>query len=351
MARTTEAFAVYHRQKETLAEYVPVATAALGLLERNLSVPDAPAMLGAMVDACGVPHWGRGKRYTNPSAKIATAKAFLANHAVVQHVAAFDNFSRNLALDALRFSASVRENPRVQHDHSLLMLSPQRRWVANHCCNDVAGKLGDMRDRLEELGDFLGWKVGPKLVPVIPLFHLARRLRNRIVHSDGMVGSDLEEFSSRDDVAAATSAFQAGFTRGKVPKLPEFRRGMPINLDPVHAIFFGAVLYEFAKELNGHVVSRMADDEFIDMAFFYAVIPDDHPFRLRNHRFAENRIGRFLSERYLRERKGPKPLAVIQRLSSSVVEDPDNPQSRTNLWRVALERHKAMQEANRTPAR
>ena len=146
-------------------------------------------------------------------------------------------------------------------------------------------------------------------------------------------------------VIGAVTTYQINYARGKAPALPVFRRATPIELSPVHAIFFGAVLYEIAKELNAHVANAITDNGFMEMAFFYALIPDSHAFRLKNHRFAENRIGRFLSERYVRERKGLTTQAVVQYLSSRILEVASGPA--TNLWRVALERHTRIGEASR----
>ncbi|MDB5439954.1 MAG: hypothetical protein JWM33_2381 [Caulobacteraceae bacterium] len=346
MARTIEAFAVYHRQKELLAEYVQLTSAAIGLLQRNVAVLDAPAMLGAMVDACAISHWGRGKRYSDPGIKIAAAATFLANQTVVQHAGAFDYFSRCLVVDALRFSSALREGGAlVRHDHSLLKLSPQKRWVSGHCCNDKSDQLGTLSERLSDLKNLLGWQPSAKLLPILPLFDLIRRMRNRLAHDDGLVGSELEEFIESKEISDAFRAFRTNYMRGKGPALPSMRKSSRIDLEPIHGILFGAILYEIAKELNTHVVNNMSDGEFIEMAFFYALIPDEHPFRKRHHRFAENRIGLFLAERYLRERRAPNPEEVIGHLSSvdGGMVDGEN----VTLWRIARDRHTELRQLER----
>lgn len=340
MTRTIEAFAVFHRQKEILADYTQVASAALALLRRNIDVPDAPEMLGAMVDACGVKHWGKGKRYNRAIEKVDSGRAALANQGVIQQAAAFDFFSRNLLLDVMRFSPGARATMQlIKHDHRLLMLSPQRRWVVSHCCNDVVSNLGALSSRLDDLKSWIGWAPSEKLTPTLPLFDLLRRIRNRIAHDDAMIGSDLEEFSGGSEVRDAVRAFQTNYARGEAPSLPVFERGKRLQLEPVNAIFFGAFLYEIAKELNAHATGLLDDGGFIDMAFFYSMVVDEHPFRTKRHRSAEARINYFLIERYLRGDGNPGAQAIIQRLNNETLIAERPSKLTSTAWRVALDRH------------
>ena len=107
----------------------------------------------------------------------------------------------------------------------------------------------------------------------------------------------------------------------------------------MHAIFFGAVLYEFAKEANEHVCTKISDGEFIDMAFYYGVLDDYHPYRTIRHRTASARASYFLEGRYMmRSLLGQD--AVMLRLRSQAIEvRRKNDNVSTNLWKIACERH------------
>jgi hypothetical protein len=139
-------------------------------------------------------------------------------------------------------------------------------------------------------------------------------------------------------------AFRTHFTRREFPSLPEFERGRLLDLLPVHAIFFGAVLYEFAKELNEHVCSNMTDGEFIDMAFYYGALADFHPYRTIRHRTAAARVSYFLDGRYLLGKSIGRE-AVIRRLKSQEVTiRHKNKNFETDLWKITGERHQKLTE-------
>ena len=343
MTRTIEAFAAYHRHKELLTDYLQVSSGGLALLRRNIDVPNAPVLLGAFVDACGVKHWGKGKHYRSAVEKVDAGIAALGEQGVIQHVAAFDVFTRSAVQDASRFCAQARNGfKELNHRHELLRLSSAKRWVSHHCCNDVATRLGPLSKRLGELKQWISWTPSQKLSPTLPLFDLIRSIRNRIAHDGGIVGADLAEISGSPEVAAALVAFRSGYARRDLPPLPQFVRGQSLRLDAVHAILFGAFLYEIAKEVNVYIASLLVDDEFIDMAFYYSSLVEEHPFRTVRHRSAENRVCYFLTERYLREANAPGPERVIKRLASQIVVEPGEPAHDTTYWKVALARHKVL---------
>lgn len=129
--RSIEAFARYHRSKEALAELTQVGTAAFELLKKNVVGPDGGKILGALVQECQVPHWSPVKNFTSPVAKTSKIEELFCSHILVQQVSAFDLFTTSVASDLARFSANARETlPELAHDHHLLKLSPQARWVA-----------------------------------------------------------------------------------------------------------------------------------------------------------------------------------------------------------------------------
>jgi hypothetical protein len=343
VARTVEAFAVYHRKKELLSDYLQVASAGLALLRRNIGVPNAPTLLGSLVDACGIRYWGKGKAYKNAPEKVDVCLAALAEQGVIQQVAAFDLFTRSLVQDLARFSARARSQYNaINHDHHLLKVSPAGRWVSAHCCNDLAGRLGTLSPRLDDLQQWIGWTPSVRLSPTLPLFQFICTIRNGIAHSDGLVGAALEEFSSSREIADALTAFRRGYARGDLPPLPPFVRGRSLQLETIHSILFGALLYEIAKELNSHAVDLLDDSEFIDMAFYYSCVVDEHSFRTVRHRSAENRVCYFLAERYLRDGNPPGTNTVIRRLTAQRLQAADG--VNTTLWQVALERHATLLE-------
>jgi len=343
VAKSTEAFATYHQQKEEIAGYLQVASAGIALLRRTIDVQNAPVLLGALVDSCGVKYWGKEKRYNSAIEKVDAGWSALANQGVIQQVAAFDRFSRALVQDVARFSQRARDShDRLKHDHDLLMLSSADRWVVNHCCNDVAGRLGRLSMRLEELQAWTGWKPSSKLAPTLPLFDLVRSIRNRIAHDGAVIGAELDELARSQKIADAISAFRK-YTKRDLPSLPNFARGKRLNLDVVHAILFGAFFYEIAKELNAYAVDLLDDGEFIDMAFFYSCVVDEHPFRTINHVKPESRISHYLASRYLRQRCAPGPDNVINHLTRRELID-SNGKVLSTFWRVAIERHSSLSE-------
>jgi hypothetical protein len=197
--------------------------------------------------------------------------------------------------DFARFSHWAREHVLdLEHDHYLVLFTPQKRWGMSPCCNEMANKV---KDRLPDMERLLSWKPSAKARAIAPLFDLCRMIRNRIVHADSLIGSELETFSRSAEIKSALKAFHTYFTRREFPPLPIFERGRLLDLLPVHAIFFGAVLYEFAKELNEHVCSNMTDGESIDMAFYYGALVDFHPYRTIRHRTAAARVSYFLDGR------------------------------------------------------
>ncbi|WP_215762550.1 hypothetical protein [Acetobacter sp. P1H12_c] len=343
MARTIEAYATYHRKKELLTDHLQVATAGLSLLKRNIQTSNAPVLLGSLVDACSVDHWGKGKHYKNADEKVDFALASLAEQGIIQHVAAFDLFTRNLVQDIVRFSSRARATlPHCNHDHQLLRLSPAHRWVSNHCCHDLSGKLDTLSKRLDELKLWLGWRPSAKLAVTLPLFDLIRSIRNRIAHDDGMIGSDLQKLAASEEVKTAFAMFRAEYAKRDLPVLPAFKRGQRLNMKTVHAILFGAFLYEIAKELNVHATTLLNDEEYIDMAFYYSCVVEEHPFRTRRHRSAANRIAYFLAERYWRDRVAPGTSAIRNRLDGEALVDITQPEFNTSYWKVALSRHQEL---------
>jgi hypothetical protein len=335
--KNIEAYARYYRLKEELTEYIQIGAAALELLTRNVSVANGPSLLGGFVDACGVSHWTPGKNYAEPLRKTDEVNRTFTRYAIVQHVAAFDLFSRNIVCDFARFSHWARKHVAdLAHNHQLVLLTPQERWGMPPCCNEMGNKLGDLRDRLIDLQRLLSWSLSSKLEAITPLFDLCRMVRNRIVHGDALIGSKLEEFSESSNMASAFNAFRKHFTRRSSPSMPKFERGRLLDLKPVHAIVFGAVLYEFAKELNQHVCSIMIDNEFIDMALYYGALVDFHAYRTMKHRTAGDRVRYFLDGRYVLGIPIGRD-AVIRRLKSQEIETRRmNKDVSTDLWKDSL---------------
>ena len=343
MPKSTEAFSSYHRQKELLTEYIQISTAALALLCRNVEVPNAPEMLGTLVDACGIKHWGNGKKYNRAIEKVNAGRDALACQGIIQQVSAFDYFTRNIIVELARLSSRARhEHPQLAHEHHLLKLSPQQRWVISPCCNEVVDHLHDFSERLDELRQWIGWQPSARLIPILPLIDLVRQIRNRIAHYDSFVGSELEEFARSRNVTEALSAFRQRYARRSLPELPSFDRGVRLQLTPVHVILFGAFFYEIAKEVNAHAADLLSDDEFIDMAFFYSCIVSKHSFRTIRHRSADTRIRHYLTGHYLRENNVPSLQRVIRRLSNQSLAQPTQRPNQTTLWRIAQTRHQEM---------
>lgn len=343
MARTIEAYSTYHHKKEQLTANLQVATAGLSLLKRTIQTSNAPALLGSLVDACAVQHWGKGKNYTSADDKVDTALAGLAEQGVIQHVAAFDLFTRSLMQDTVRFSSRARDTlPHCTHDHQLLRLSSANRWVSNHCCHDLSGRLDTLSKRLGEMKLWLRWVPSPKLAATLPLFELIRSVRNRIAHDDGVVGADLQDLAASEEIKVALAAFRAAYAKRDLPALPEFKRGQRLNMTTVHAILFGAFLYEVAKELNAHAAALLNDMEYIDMAFYYSCVVEEHPFRTRRHRSAGNRIAYFLAERYWRENAAPGATAITNRLAGEMLVHSPHHKFNSTYWKVALLRHEEL---------
>ncbi|MBC3918218.1 hypothetical protein H8L32_12075 [Undibacterium sp. CY18W] len=342
MKKNIEAFIRYHQSKEALAEYTQIGAAAIQLLRLNVSVSNGAKLLGQFVDACDVAHWGEDKRFPDPVKKTRDIGEMLCNQVLVQQISSFDLFSRSIVSDFARFSSLARKNnPHLMHHHTLCILSPQSRWVASPCCNEFENKLGDLISRLTDLEIMIQWKMSQSLQSVMPLFDLARMCRNRIVHGDGIVGSDLEEHSESKQVSDAFANFKKHYARADLPPLPKLVRGKQIVLSPANAIFFGAVLYEFARELNDHVCAQISDKEFVEMAFFYGCLVETHPARTIKHRDAGARIKYFLTSRYLF-----KDTARIKDASFYLKEKVWGKTGKVNVestyWKVALARHEAI---------
>ncbi|OJT95330.1 MAG: hypothetical protein BGN83_18990 [Rhizobium sp. 63-7] len=341
MARNTEAFIVYVSQREALTNYLQVGTAAMTLLLRNVTAENGPDLLGAFVDACAVKHWGKGKRFPNQIEVVQNGTAEVAHHGIIRHAAAFDNFTRNITIECARFSESGRASlGKLAHTHSLVKKSPQGRWVVCSCCQEKADTIGNLARRLETMEEWLGWRPSPKLADIFPMFHLMRRIRNRIAHYDSMVGADLEEYSESKEVQDAIVHFRKHYAKRDVPTLPKFRRGARISLTAVNSILFGSMLYEIAGEINEHACSMITEREFVDMAFFYSSIVEEHPYRTVQHRTAEARVNYFL-DRYLR--RGTRSVGlrdIIDRLGSKTVSSEST--EPTTLWSVAVQRHREL---------
>ncbi len=217
--QSIEAHAAYHRSKEGLAELTQIGAAAFGLLRLNVSVPNGESLLGEFVDACNVEHWGKKKRFSDPLAKTSRIETMFCRQLLVQQISAWDIFTRSAAVDLARFSASARADfSELDHPHSLVMRSPQKRWVSTSCCGEIANKFGDLRNRIDDLKRITGWSPSSKLAKLIPLLNLARMARNRIVHSDSLIGSELAEFSASREVADALKHFETSYSRAAPPK-------------------------------------------------------------------------------------------------------------------------------------
>jgi len=345
MKKNTEAFARYHEAKESLSEYTQIGTAAIQLLRLNVSVSNGASLLGQFVDSCGSLHWAEGKRFPDPVRKTAQIGEMLCHQVLVQQISAFDLFSRSVLSDFSRFSQWARKNcSELSHDHALLILSPQGRWVASPCCNEQENKLGDLVNRLADIERITLWKPSTRLKSILPLFDLARMCRNRIVHCDGVIGSDLAEFSQGNDVKNALHEFRKQYTKSDLPILPQWNRGDSLHITPENAIFFGAVIYEVAKEINLYVCSKLSDNEFVEMAFFYSCIVDTHPFRTIRHRDAEARIKYFLASRYL-YKDASRFKDVCTPLKGTVYSKKGKVATEMTMWKIALEKHVALRES------
>lgn len=344
MKTNTEAFARYHQAKESLAEYAQIGTAAINLLRVNISVSNGASLLGQFVDSCENVHWPVGKRFPNPIKKTLQIGQMLCHQVLVQQVSAFDLFSRSIVSDFSRFSTWARSNcPELSHDHSLLILSPQNRWIASPCCNEQENKLGDLVNRLDDIERITRWKPSKHLQRIKPLFDVARMCRNRIVHYDGVVGSDLEEFAMSSAVKVALADYRQYYAKADIPLLPKWRRGGSLDINPENAIFFGAVLYEFAKEINIYACSKMSDNDFVEMAFFYSCILDTHSFRTIKHRDAEARIKYFLASRYLYKEAG-RIKDVCRPLKNEISSGNGKSTVTTTKWKIALDKHQALRQ-------
>lgn len=342
MKRNIEAFARYHQTKESLAEYTQIGSAAIQLLSLNVSVHNGPSLLGQFVDACGSNHWSPGKNFPDPVRKTQQIGEMLCQHVLVQQISAFDLFTRAVVSDFSRFSSWARSNcEEIAHTHSLLILSPQGRWVSSPCCNEQQDKLGDLINRLTDLGRLIHWKPSEKLSSIEPLFHLVRMCRNSIVHSDGLIGSELSEFSTSEKVTKALKAFRSHYTKSDIPPLPEWARGSLLHITPENAILFGAILYEFAREINTYACSKLTDDDFIEMAFFYSCVVETHSFRTIKHRDAEARIKHFLASRYV-YKDASKFKNIHTPLKNKITAKFDKDTIETTNWKIALARHEAL---------
>ncbi|ABM41756.1 hypothetical protein Ajs_1563 [Acidovorax sp. JS42] len=337
--QSIEAFARYHRSKEALAELTQIGAAAFGLLRQNVSGLNGGKLLGEFVHACQVPHWSPGKNFTDPVAKTTRIEELFCWHILVQQVSAFDLFTTSIASDLARFSASARETlPELAHDHALLKLSPQARWVSTSCCGDIENKFGDLRNRMDDLKRMVGWQPSTKLAKIRPLLELTRMARNRVVHSDGQVGSELEEFSDSKEVSEAHGYFSKQYTKASPPTLPRWKRGHALVVPPALAIFFGAVLYEFARELNIYASAKLTPKEFVEMAFFYSCVVDTHPGRTIRMNDTEGRIRNYLSERYLfGDANAVNDVQVF--LKDPIAGEHGKKVIESTLWKVALSRH------------
>lgn len=353
MKINTEAFARYHQAKESLAEYTQIGSAAINLLRVNVSVSNGASLLGQFVDSCENLHWSEGKRFPDPIKKTLQIGQMLCHQVLVQQVSAFDLFSRSIVSDFSRFSTWARMNcPELRHNHNLLTLSPQKRWVASPCCYEQENKLGDLVNRLNDIERITLWKPSERLQKIKPLFDVARMCRNRIVHCDGVVGSDLEELAVSSEVKAALADFRQHYAKADIPPLPKWERGSSLIINPENAIFFGAVLYELAKEINIYACSKMSDDDFVEMAFFYSCVVDSHSFRTIKHRDAEARIKHFLASRYLYKEAG-RIKDVCRPLRNEISSGSGKSTVTTTKWKVALDKHQALREfeiqASKTP--
>lgn len=312
-----------------------IGTAAIQLLKTNVSVKNGASLLGQFVDACDMPHWGEGKCFPDPISKTSEIGEMLCKHVLVQQVAAFDLFSRDVVSDFAKFSQWARDNcPKLKHKHAYAVLSPQHKWCVSPCCNELVDKLGDLKVRLDEIQSYIQWQPSDKLKSIIPLFHLARKFRNRVVHSDGMIGADLEEYARSKEVEKAFESFVKNYTKSSPPLLPKLKKGDVLSLSPVNAIFFGAVLYEVAKEINEFVCSKMENTDFVVMAFHYSCLVETHPFRTIAHKSAGARIKHFLASRYI-YREASKIKEVVSFLKPQVTAN----NSSTSLWSVAVTQH------------
>lgn len=342
MKKNIEAFMRYHQAKEALAEYTQIGAAAIQLLKLNVSVRNGSKILGQFVDACEVTHWGEGKRFSNPINKTQEIGEMLCNQVLVQQISAFDLFSHSIVSDFVRFSGWARNHcEQLMHDHNLVQLSPQGRWVVSACCNEVENKLTDLKSRIPEIVSMTHWKLPTDLQSIEPLFQLARLCRNRIVHSDGIVGSELEEFAESKVVADAHDSFRKKYARGDLPALPKLVRGSRIVLSPANAIYFGAVLYEFARNLNSYVCEKITDKEFVEMSFFYSCLVETHSARVIKHRDAGARIKYFLTVRYLfQETSRIKDVSFHLKDKVNAIKGKEKIES--TYWKIALNRHEAL---------
>jgi hypothetical protein len=293
---STDSYSRFHRFHEAFNRLLPVGTAGFVALERIVDGTSGSALLSAMVDAADEP-WTKRRMFHNPTELVQAARTMFCNMAVVRAVAAFDDFTISLIIDAVEFSDAIRASAAFSHAHTPIASSPNGCTRAG-CCHAHAEKYvrrSDLSERIEALGDHFGWNSDKQIVDLLPLWHYFRRARNRIVHGDGTAGEGLAEYAETPEVISAFSAWNRVHSRKRAPALPSFASDEVIAFEPRHAILAQSVQYAIAKRLNPYVVATLKDDGMVAMAVYYGLFAKQHPYRTARQRTIEGAVNHFLS--------------------------------------------------------
>ena len=278
---STEAFAQYREFHEKFNRDIPVGTAAFELIARLVDDDEAGgAVLTALVDAVRAP-WARNRKFPEPRTRIVAARQMFANMAIVRSWAALDNYLTALVVDAVAFAPAVRQLQPFAHEHTDGQLNANGVPRPSCChvrCDTVLGGV-QIKNRIAVMGTIFEWNADRAVADLMPLAHLFRRARNRLVHYDGTVGKRLAEYAQCDDVAVARKKWNERFGRREAPALPQLEENAKLAYAPHHVILAEAVFYQLAQRMNRHVVQAMGEEGVIRMAAFYSLLAANHSGR------------------------------------------------------------------------
>jgi hypothetical protein len=276
----TEAMRVFYQGFLKMDAMLKVGSGAFEIVQRMVSGGAGPEIMGAFVDSAGEP-WSRGVKFHGPADITRAAKSTFIQTAIVSILSNFDWFTISLVGDYLQFDAGAASTKPFAHKHSIGSSSATGPYDKNTCClkfGDKYGRQHKLSVRVEDLTADLGVKLAV-IDHALPVFHYFRIIRNNIAHNAGMADSELVKHTSTPAYSKSLSYWSAKAKSKKIPVLPIFQPGIPIAMEPRHAVLINIMCMEMASALNVEVVNRLGGEGLVRMATFHALLTADHPMR------------------------------------------------------------------------
>jgi len=294
-ARTEQQVAYQHRLN-SIDAHIKVSAASFSLMQRLIDGPGGDRILGSLYEAAEQP-WAKTERVPLAIEKVLLARDRSVSLALVAIHGEFEAAARRMVADILEFWLDEIPKETAVAEVPSPRTSPieKRGWASPVAASLRSYSAGEeFLTRCRNLVFHTEDRFDHELVPIYDYF---RRVRNRVVHQDGIVNSGLAEFSVSAEVKASQASLDKSVKRA-TPPVPTQDDGQLVSLEPKHLVLYKLVCFRLFDALAGIFKPQLDHDGYIRMASYYSLIAPHHPYREKNHKHVHVPVRKFLTGRY-----------------------------------------------------